>query len=130
MCVYKYNTECTLDYQRCIVVRHCDNIKYFLSNTKTAVLRQSLCMCFMFEFPTICHLYVATNELLTTRCPPLQVVATLCRMQGSKFGYALANGTVGVYDRSTRYWRIKVRFYGIFIVFCNKDLLLSTWLLF
>lgn len=30
-------------------------------------------------------------------------------MHGSRFGYALANGTVGVYDRSARYWRIKVR---------------------
>lgn len=29
-------------------------------------------------------------------------------MYGSRFGYALANGTVGVYDRSARYWRIKV----------------------
>lgn len=30
-------------------------------------------------------------------------------MQETKFGYALANGTVGVYDRNARYWRIKVR---------------------
>lgn len=29
-------------------------------------------------------------------------------MHGSRFGYALANGTVGVYDRAARYWRIKV----------------------
>lgn len=29
-------------------------------------------------------------------------------MHGSRFGYALANGTVGVYDRTARYWRIKV----------------------
>lgn len=33
-------------------------------------------------------------------------------MHGSRFGYALANGTVGVYDRTARYWRIKV-FYCI-----------------
>lgn len=32
-------------------------------------------------------------------------------MHGSRFGYALANGTVGVYDRTARYWRIKVLFY-------------------
>ena len=30
-------------------------------------------------------------------------------MEDSKFGYALANGTVGVYDKAARYWRIKVR---------------------
>jgi len=29
-------------------------------------------------------------------------------MIDSKFGYGLANGTVGVYDRQTRLWRIKV----------------------
>uniref|UniRef100_A0A8B9ZKF4 BBSome complex member BBS2 n=1 Tax=Anas platyrhynchos TaxID=8839 RepID=A0A8B9ZKF4_ANAPL len=26
---------------------------------------------------------------------------------GSRFGYALSNGTVGVYDKTARYWRIK-----------------------
>ena len=30
-------------------------------------------------------------------------------MEDSKFGYALANGTVGVYDKAARYWRIKVK---------------------
>lgn len=29
-------------------------------------------------------------------------------MMDSKFGYALANGTVGVYEKSARFWRIKV----------------------
>ncbi|CAB1323259.1 unnamed protein product [Coregonus sp. 'balchen'] len=29
-------------------------------------------------------------------------------MHGSRFAYALANGTVGVYDRTAHYWRIKV----------------------
>lgn len=29
-------------------------------------------------------------------------------MYGSRFGYALANGTVGVYNKAARYWRIKV----------------------
>lgn len=38
----------------------------------------------------------------------LQTITSLCHMYGSRFGYALANGTVGVYDRSSRYWRIKV----------------------
>ena len=26
---------------------------------------------------------------------------------GGRFGYALANGTVGVYEKTTRWWRIK-----------------------
>ncbi|XP_063686264.1 Bardet-Biedl syndrome 2 protein homolog isoform X1 [Bolinopsis microptera] len=34
-------------------------------------------------------------------------VTCLAAMNGSKFGYALANGTVGVYDRNSRFWRIK-----------------------
>uniref|UniRef100_A0A7N9AKX3 Bardet-Biedl syndrome 2 protein homolog n=1 Tax=Mastacembelus armatus TaxID=205130 RepID=A0A7N9AKX3_9TELE len=37
----------------------------------------------------------------------MQTVTSLCHMHGSRFGYALANGTVGVYDRTARYWRIK-----------------------
>ena len=40
--------------------------------------------------------------------PVCQTVTSLCHMHGSRFGYALANGTVGVYDRTARYWRIKV----------------------
>ncbi|XP_054906939.1 Bardet-Biedl syndrome 2 protein homolog [Poeciliopsis prolifica] len=36
-----------------------------------------------------------------------ETVTSLCHMHGSRFGYALANGTVGVYDRAARYWRIK-----------------------
>ncbi|KAI6661899.1 Bardet-Biedl syndrome 2 protein [Oopsacas minuta] len=34
-------------------------------------------------------------------------VIGLCPVTDSKFGYALANGTVGVYDKLSRYWRIK-----------------------
>lgn len=36
-----------------------------------------------------------------------EAVTSLKCLYGSRFGYALANGTVGVYDRSARYWRIK-----------------------
>ncbi|XP_049720069.1 Bardet-Biedl syndrome 2 protein isoform X2 [Elephas maximus indicus] len=36
-----------------------------------------------------------------------EVITSLCPMYGSRFGYALSNGTVGVYDKTTRYWRIK-----------------------
>jgi len=38
-------------------------------------------------------------------------ISSLCSMDGSRFGYALANGTVGVYDGSHRKWRIKVLAY-------------------
>lgn len=37
-----------------------------------------------------------------------EAVTALCPMHGSRFGYALANGTVGVYEKISRWWRIKV----------------------
>lgn len=36
-----------------------------------------------------------------------EAVTSLHALYDSRFGYALSNGTVGVYDRSARYWRIK-----------------------
>lgn len=38
-----------------------------------------------------------------------EAITSLCSVAstGSRFGYALGNGTVGVYDRTARYWRIK-----------------------
>ncbi|XP_060248191.1 Bardet-Biedl syndrome 2 protein [Meriones unguiculatus] len=36
-----------------------------------------------------------------------EIVTSLCPMYNSRFGYALSNGTVGVYDKTARYWRIK-----------------------
>mmetsp|Transcript_15490 Transcript_15490/g.48734 ORF Transcript_15490/g.48734 Transcript_15490/m.48734 type:complete len:728 (+) Transcript_15490:185-2368(+) len=34
-------------------------------------------------------------------------VVGLCGVVDTRYGYALANGTIGVYDRSTRVWRVK-----------------------
>ena len=42
-----------------------------------------------------------------------QVITCLCALTGSKFGYALSNGTVGAYDHTKRTWRIKVRVISI-----------------
>ncbi|KAM9301908.1 BBSome complex member BBS2 [Gastrophryne carolinensis] len=36
-----------------------------------------------------------------------ETITAMCPMYASRFGYALSNGTVGVYDRMSRYWRIK-----------------------
>lgn len=38
-----------------------------------------------------------------------EAVTGLCSMMEDNFGYALANGTVGVYKKQERVWRIKVR---------------------
>uniref|UniRef100_A0A8C8FA27 Ciliary BBSome complex subunit 2 middle region domain-containing protein n=1 Tax=Oncorhynchus tshawytscha TaxID=74940 RepID=A0A8C8FA27_ONCTS len=37
----------------------------------------------------------------------LEKVTSLCHKHGSRFAYALANGTVGVYDHTAHYWIIK-----------------------
>ena len=38
-----------------------------------------------------------------------ETIVSMCPLIGAKFGYALANGTVGIYERSNRNWRIKSR---------------------
>ncbi|XP_010594379.1 Bardet-Biedl syndrome 2 protein isoform X4 [Loxodonta africana] len=52
-----------------------------------------------------------------------EVITSLCPMYGSRFGYALSNGTVGVYDKTTRYWRIKSKNHamGIHAFDLNSD---------
>uniref|UniRef100_H3DMY8 Bardet-Biedl syndrome 2 protein homolog n=1 Tax=Tetraodon nigroviridis TaxID=99883 RepID=H3DMY8_TETNG len=50
---------------------------------------------------------VFREDELVSEMTENETVTSLCHMYGSRFGYALANGTVGVYDRSARYWRIK-----------------------
>lgn len=50
---------------------------------------------------------VFREDELVTEMSENETVTSLCHMHGSRFGYALANGTVGVYDRTARYWRIK-----------------------
>ena len=56
-----------------------------------------------------------------------QAITSLCPMLDSKFGYALANGTVGVYEKSARFWRIKVRKHDIglkchWVLPCNENM--------
>ncbi|KAG5273617.1 hypothetical protein AALO_G00153480 [Alosa alosa] len=50
---------------------------------------------------------VFKEDELVSEMAENETVTSLCHMHGSRFGYALANGTVGVYDRTARYWRIK-----------------------
>ncbi|XP_076802841.1 BBSome complex member BBS2-like [Clavelina lepadiformis] len=50
---------------------------------------------------------VFQGEEIISEMTETEAVTGLCRISGSRFGYALANGTVGVYDRTARYWRIK-----------------------
>uniref|UniRef100_A0A8C9X934 BBSome complex member BBS2 n=1 Tax=Sander lucioperca TaxID=283035 RepID=A0A8C9X934_SANLU len=50
---------------------------------------------------------VFKEDELVSEMSENETVTSLCHMHDSRFGYALANGTVGVYDRTARYWRIK-----------------------
>ena len=48
----------------------------------------------------------AEDEILT-EITETEAVTSLIPVQDGRFGYALANGTVGVYEKTTRWWRIK-----------------------
>lgn len=48
----------------------------------------------------------AEDEILT-EITETEAVTALCPVQDGRFGYALSNGTVGVYEKTTRWWRIK-----------------------
>uniref|UniRef100_A0A8C5UP28 Bardet-Biedl syndrome 2 protein homolog n=1 Tax=Microcebus murinus TaxID=30608 RepID=A0A8C5UP28_MICMU len=50
---------------------------------------------------------VFKEDEIVTEMTETEIITSLCSMCGSRFGYALSNGTVGVYDKTTRYWRIK-----------------------
>ncbi|XP_042890069.1 Bardet-Biedl syndrome 2 protein homolog [Penaeus japonicus] len=50
-----------------------------------------------------------------------EAVTALCPMHGSRFGYALANGTVGVYEKISRWWRIKSKNQAIAIYSYDID---------
>ncbi|XP_033117827.1 Bardet-Biedl syndrome 2 protein homolog [Anneissia japonica] len=45
-----------------------------------------------------------------------EAITRLCPMTQGRFGYALANGTVGVYDKSSRFWRIKSKNQAVSII--------------
>ncbi|KAJ9437047.1 Bardet-Biedl syndrome 2 protein-like protein [Diplonema papillatum] len=47
------------------------------------------------------------NEEVITETTETDKVIALHPMQGTRYAYALANGTVGVYDKHTRAWRFK-----------------------
>ncbi|XP_062860242.1 Bardet-Biedl syndrome 2 protein homolog [Trichomycterus rosablanca] len=58
---------------------------------------------------------VFREDELVSEMTENETVTSLCHMHGSRFGYALANGTVGVYDRTARYWRIKSKNHAVSI---------------
>eukprot|EP01012_Entosiphon_sulcatum_P024785 TRINITY_DN3001_c0_g1_i1.p1 TRINITY_DN3001_c0_g1~~TRINITY_DN3001_c0_g1_i1.p1 ORF type:complete len:716 (+),score=211.22 TRINITY_DN3001_c0_g1_i1:102-2249(+) len=47
------------------------------------------------------------NESVISETTETDKVISLSPLQSTRFGYALGNGTIGVYDRATRIWRFK-----------------------
>ena len=50
---------------------------------------------------------VFSDDEIVTEITETEAVTHLTAVQDGRFGYALANGTVGVYEKTTRWWRIK-----------------------
>ena len=50
---------------------------------------------------------VFADDEIITEITETESVTNLTAVQDGRFGYALANGTVGVYEKTTRWWRIK-----------------------
>ncbi|KAK6191700.1 hypothetical protein SNE40_003318 [Patella caerulea] len=50
-----------------------------------------------------------------------ETITALCPMNDGKFGYALSNGTVGVYEKTSRYWRIKSKNHAVAIESFDLD---------
>lgn len=47
------------------------------------------------------------NEDVISEISEADVVVGLTPIQGQKYGYALANGTIGMYNGTSRVWRVK-----------------------
>jgi Bardet-Biedl syndrome 2 protein len=52
---------------------------------------------------------IFSGESVISEVTESERITGLCNMRGTRYGYALANGTVGVYDRMTRVWRVKTK---------------------
>ena len=50
---------------------------------------------------------VFQDEDVISEVSEADVIVGLCPIQSTRFGYALANGTIGVYNGMDRMWRVK-----------------------
>lgn len=72
----------------------------------------------LFDIHTCCQLVVGSEDYdirvfredqLVTEIQETDTVVSICPLVNATFGYALSNGTIGIYERSNRHWRIKSR---------------------
>jgi Bardet-Biedl syndrome 2 protein len=52
---------------------------------------------------------VFREDQLIAEIQETETIVSLCPFAVGRFGYALSNGTIGMYERTTRQWRIKSR---------------------
>lgn len=60
------------------------------------------------------------DDEMLTEMTETEAVIGICPLYGNRFGYALSNGTVGVYEKTTRLWRIKSKNHAVAL--CSYDL--------
>jgi Bardet-Biedl syndrome 2 protein len=51
----------------------------------------------------------------------IETFVAICPLINATFGYALSNGTVGIYERSNRNWRIKSRNFAVVLQSFDVD---------
>lgn len=54
------------------------------------------------------ELRVFKEDAIISEVTETEAITSLVGFRNNRFGYALANGTVGVYDKLHRAWRVKV----------------------
>ncbi|KAL0484490.1 bbs2, partial [Acrasis kona] len=52
-------------------------------------------------------IYIYKEEEVLSEVPENDQVVKLCGMRFAKYGYGLGNGTIGLYDKDKRVWRVK-----------------------
>lgn len=58
---------------------------------------------------------VFKNDEIMGELTETEAVTSLTPLQKNCFGYGLSNGTIGVYEKLQRLWRIKVINYQLFV---------------
>lgn len=54
-------------------------------------------------------IYIYKDEAVQKEISETERVTSLCDMQGTQYGFALGNGTLGIYDNDKRIWRTKTK---------------------
>ncbi|KAF8373584.1 bbs-2 [Pristionchus pacificus] len=68
------------------------------------------------------------GDLMREEIIEIDVVISLCHIRDSLYAYALGNGSVGVYDNTTRLWRTKSKVnIASIMVFPTSDYLACVW---